>query len=224
MVRNKLLKAVLFDLDGVITDSAHYHYLAWKELADELGIDFDEEYNEKLKGVSRMASLELILENGDAQDKYTEEEKEQFADKKNENYKKLIEQIVPEEILPGIKEFLIELKDHDIRTIVASASRNATFIINKLKLGGYFDHIVDAGIIEHAKPAPDVFLAGAYVAGAAPSECVGIEDAKAGVKAIQCAGMKAVGVGTESQMKEADMILGSTRELSLARIREQFQM
>ncbi len=224
MVKNKLLKAVLFDLDGVITDSAHYHYLAWKALADELGIDFDEEYNEKLKGVSRMASLELILQNGEAQKKYSLTEKEQLADKKNEHYKKLIEQIRPEEVLPGIRRFLIELKDADIRTVVASASKNAPYIISRLKLGGYFDHIVDAGIIEHAKPAPDVFLAGAYVAGALPSECIGIEDARAGVRAIQQAGMKAIGVGTRSEMEDADMILASTAQLELQDIRKQFQM
>jgi len=214
MEKNRImLKAVLFDLDGVITDSARYHYLAWKELADGLNIPFDEDYNEKLKGVSRMDSLELILKNGNMQDAFTTEEKGKMAEKKNDNYKELIKQITPADILPGIRELLISLKDKNIKTCVCSVSKNAFFIVNRLDLNGYFDHIIDAAKIRNAKPDSDIFAVGAYVLGAAPEECVGIEDAKAGITAIQKAGIKAVGVGTKEQMADADWILASTEDL-----------
>ena len=209
-----MLKAVLFDLDGVITDSAKYHYLAWKQLADELNIPFDEKYNEKLKGVSRMESLELILKNGNMQEQYSDFEKKEMAEKKNAYYKELIRQITPKDILPGIKELLISLKDKNIKTCVCSVSKNAFAIIDSLELRGYFDHIIDAARIKNEKPHSDIFAIGAYVLGAAPEECVGIEDAQAGIEAIQNAGIKAVGVGTPEQMQGADLILLGTKELT----------
>jgi beta-phosphoglucomutase len=204
MERNNL-KAVIFDLDGVITDSAKYHYLAWKELADELGIPFDEEYNEKLKGVSRMESLDLILANGRGR-VWSEEEKVRMAEKKNDNYKELIKQITPADLLPGIEEFLRELRDNGIRIALASVSKNAPFILHQLELEEYFDYVADAAKVEHAKPFPDIFLAGMNAFGLRPEECVGIEDARTGIEAIHRAGMKAVGVGTPSEMEEADFI------------------
>lgn len=222
MEKNKL-KAVIFDLDGVITDSAKYHYLAWKELADELGIPFDEEYNEKLKGVSRMESLELILENGNAGGRYTDEEKSAMADKKNENYKELIKAITPADLLPGIGSFLEELKESGIRIALASVSKNAPFIIGQLQLDDYFDYIADAEAVPHAKPFPDIFLAGMDAFGLKPEECVGIEDARTGIEAIHRAGMKAVGVGTPSEMEEADLVL-PTEALSIETIRNSFAM
>lgn len=222
MEKNKL-KAVIFDLDGVITDSARYHYLAWKELADELGIAFDEEYNEKLKGVSRMESLELILMNGNACDKYTPEEKEAMATKKNDNYKELIKQITPDDILPGILPFLKELKAKGIRIALASVSKNAPFIINQLQLNDYFDYIADAAAVPNAKPFPDIFLAGRDEFGFKSEECIGVEDAKTGIEAIHRAGMKAIGVGTPDQMTEADL-LTTTDKLELAEILKIFDM
>lgn len=222
MEKNRL-KAVIFDLDGVITDSAKYHYLAWKELADELGIPFDEEYNEKLKGVSRMESLELILENGNAGGRYTDEEKNAMADKKNENYKELIKAITPADLLPGIGSFLEELKESGIRIALASVSKNAPFIIGQLQLDDYFDYIADAEAVPHAKPFPDIFLAGMDAFGLKPEECVGIEDARTGIEAIHRAGMKAVGVGTPSEMEEADLVL-PTEALSIETIRNSFAM
>lgn len=222
MEKNKL-KAVIFDLDGVVTDSARYHYLAWKELADELGIAFDEEYNEKLKGVSRMESLELILMNGQACDKYTLEEKEAMATKKNDNYKELIKQITPADILPGVLPFLKELKAAGIRIALASVSKNAPFILHQLELEEYFDYVADAAAVPNAKPFPDIFLAGRDEFGFESCECVGVEDAKTGVEAIHRAGMKAVGVGTPEQMDEADLLI-TTAELSLGRILEAFDM
>ncbi len=215
-----MLKAVLFDLDGVITDSAKYHYEAWKQLADSLNIPFDEEYNEKLKGVSRMDSLNLILRNGNKENDYTLEEKNEFAERKNDNYKELIHNVKPEDILPGIKELLVDLKNNGVKTCVCSVSKNAFFIIDRLGLNDYFDHIIDAGKIKNAKPDSDIFAIGAYILGAYPEECVGVEDAKAGIEAIQKAGIKAVGVGSPSQMGEADLILADTSEINLEIIKK----
>lgn len=222
MEKNKL-KAVIFDLDGVITDSAKYHYLAWKELAEELGIPFDEEYNEKLKGVSRMESLELILKNGHASGQFTMQEKEAMAEKKNENYKQLIRQISPSDILPGISRFLEELKTHGIKTALASVSRNAPFILGQLGIESMFDYVADAAAVPNAKPYPDIFLAGMHAFGYGPQECIGVEDARTGIEAIHRAGMKAVGVGTPGEMTDAELIL-STGELELGIILERLQM
>ena len=219
METNKL-QAVIFDLDGVITDSAKYHYQAWKMLADRLDIPFDEEYNEKLKGVSRMESLELILKNGDACEKFTAEEKAALADEKNEFYKELIHQITPADILPGMAEFLAELRAAGIRTAVASVSRNAPFILAQLGVTDSFDYVCGAAAVERAKPFPDIFLVAAQHVGADPAACVGVEDAEAGIRAINTAGMFSVGVGTPDQMREAKLILSGTHERSLARIRE----
>lgn len=209
-----MLRAVLFDLDGVITDSAKYHYQAWKRLADELNIPFDEAYNEKLKGVSRAESLELLLKNGNAQNRYTPEEKRELMERKNTCYRELIKQITPRDVLPGIRELLISLKDKNIKTCVCSVSRNAFDIIDSLELRGYFDHIIDAARIKNAKPDSDIFAAGAYVLGVSPEMCVGIEDAKAGIEAIRKAGIKAVGIGSREQLAGADMILSGTGELT----------
>lgn len=211
-----MLKAVIFDLDGVITDSAKYHFLAWKSLADHLQIPFDEAYNEKLKGVSRLESLDLILENGKKKDDYTKEEKEEMATQKNEKYKKLISCMSAEDILPGILPFLEELKEKQIKTALASVSHNAVFILERLGLKNSFDYIADPAKIKNAKPYPDIFLDCAYALGVEPSECIGVEDAKAGIQAIKAAGMKAVGVGTVEQMRQADLILDSTKQLSLS--------
>ena len=218
------LKAVVFDLDGVLTDSAKYHYQAWKMLADKLGIPFDEEYNEKLKGVSRMESLELILQNGNAQDKYTQEEKVAMATEKNEFYKQLIHQITPEDVLPGIHDFLEQLKAVGIKTAVASVSHNAPFILERLELDKYFDYICDAAQVPRAKPFPDIFLSAAQNLGVEPANCIGVEDAQAGIQAINAAGMMSVGVGTESQMQEAKLILPSTAKLGLGMLKEYFQL
>ncbi|MDE6888788.1 MAG: beta-phosphoglucomutase [Eubacterium sp.] len=222
MEKNKL-KAVIFDLDGVITDSARYHYLAWKALADELGIPFDEAYNEKLKGVSRMESLELVLACGGVCDSYTMQEKERLAEKKNDAYKELIKQISSADILPGIAEFLDELKAHQIKTALASVSKNAPFILGQLGLDTAFDYVADAAAVPNAKPFPDIFLAGMHEFGYACTECIGIEDAKTGIEAIHRAGMKAVGVGTPSEMEGAELIV-STSELKLELILDKLGM
>lgn len=222
MEKNKL-KAVIFDLDGVITDSAKYHYSAWKTLAKELDLPFDEAYNEKLKGISRMESLELILKNGNACERYTQQEKEALAEKKNGLYKELIRQISPADILPGIPAFLQELQANQIKIALASVSRNAPFILGQLGIAAMFDYVADAAATPNAKPFPDIFLAGMHAFGLQPEACIGVEDARAGIEAIHRAGMKAVGVGTPQEMADAELVV-STRDLRLALILEQLQM
>lgn len=210
-----MLKAVLFDLDGVITDSSRYHYLAWKSLADELGIPFDEAYNEKLKGVSRMESLEFLLRHGGLQDKFTRSEKAALAARKNDLYRSLIRRVTPKDTLPGIRGFLAELKSSSIKTAVASVSKNAPFLLDRLQLTGSFDYVADALRVQRAKPFPDIFLDAARGTGALPRECVGIEDAAAGIEALRRAGIRSVGVGVPDQMGGADLRLHSTADLSL---------
>lgn len=214
----KEVQAILFDLDGVITDTAEYHYLAWKKLARELGIEIDRTFNEQLKGVSRIDSLEKILAYGNRLQDFTREEKEALANKKNELYKKMITNITPADLLPGIKEFLEEVKQANLKTGIASASKNAFRVIDYLQVGDYFDIIVDAAKVEKGKPDPEIFLKGADQLGVDYCTCIGIEDAAAGIKAIKSAGMFAVGIGSRSELKEADIILSSTNELTLETI------
>lgn len=215
------MKAVIFDLDGVITDTAEYHYLAWKSLADELELPFDKQYNEKLKGVSRMESLELILALGNVS--YTDEEKKALAEKKNDLYKEMIKKVTPEDLLPGIEALLKELQEAGIKTALASASKNAPFILERLGVTHYFNHVVDVNLIKQGKPDPEIFLTGAAKLGVSPEDCIGIEDAEAGIESILSAGMYAVGVGTPAQMQKADLIVSSTAELSLSLLKENFK-
>jgi len=216
------IKAIIFDLDGVITDTAEFHYIAWKNLANRIGIDFDRTFNENLKGISRMESLELILEQGGMTDRFSEAEKMALATEKNNEYVGLINHITPADILPGILDFLQELKGRGIKTAIASASKNAPAIVEKLELRHFFDYIADAGAIPNPKPAPDIFLVSAAFLEAHPSECVGIEDAAAGVEAIKAAHMMAVGIGAAEHLGGADLILDQTAELSLERISNAF--
>ncbi|WP_026486897.1 beta-phosphoglucomutase [Caldanaerobius polysaccharolyticus] len=196
---------VIFDLDGVITDTARYHYLAWKKLADELGIYFDEAINERLKGVSRIESLEIILEKSDK--KYSDEEKKYLANKKNEYYKEMIKNITPNDLLVGVEAFIQELKMRNIKTAIASVSKNAFTVIDNLGIRDKFDYIVDANEIKNGKPDPEIFLNAAKNIGVPPEKCIGIEDSGAGITAIKRAGMFAVGVGNPETVKEADLVL-----------------
>ncbi|MCP8968873.1 beta-phosphoglucomutase [Ectobacillus ponti] len=212
------VQAFIFDLDGVITDTAEYHYLAWKQLGGELGIPFDREFNEQLKGVSRMESLERILALGNRQHDFTAEEKEALATKKNEHYKELITKITPADVLPGITEFLRAIRAHGLRIGMASASKNAFVVVDRLGVQEYFDHIVDAATVANSKPHPEVFLRAAEVLGVPAEACIGVEDAEAGVEAIKAAGMFAVGVGTKEAMAKADVVVAGTAELSYEEI------
>jgi beta-phosphoglucomutase len=220
---SKPLQAFIFDLDGVITDTAEYHYLAWKTLGEELGIPFTREFNEELKGVSRMDSLEKILTLGNRQDDFTQEEKESLATKKNEHYVQLIANINPNDILPGIKELIFAIKEKGYKLGLASVSKNAFAVMESLELKKEFDIIVDAATIAKGKPDPEIFLTAAKLLNVEPAACIGIEDAAAGVDSIKDAGMFAVGVGSEESLVKADLIYSSTDELSLTEIISAFQ-
>jgi beta-phosphoglucomutase len=214
------LKAFIFDLDGVITDTAEYHFLAWKALAEDLGITFTREDNEELKGVSRMDSLEKILELGGRTGDFTAEEKDALADKKNDHYLTLIQNITPADLLPAIKELITDIKAKGLKLGMASASKNAFTVMESLGMKSEFDIIVDAKTVVNGKPHPEVFLRAAEMLGVEPDACIGVEDAAAGVQAIKSAGMFAVAVGPKESFENADIVYASTAELSLERILE----
>lgn len=207
------IKACIFDLDGVIVDTAVYHYKAWKRLAGELGIDFTREDNERLKGVSRVRSLEIILEIGGITK--TPEEQEVLATRKNNWYVEMINRMTPAEILPGAKEFLATCRTAGIKTALGSASKNSMTILNKIGLAGLFDAIVDGNHVSKAKPDPEVFLKGAEAVGIPPAECVVFEDAIAGVEAALNAGMKVVGIGSPEVLNKANLVVSGLDKMSL---------
>jgi len=220
---NEPVKAVVFDLDGVITDTAEHHYLAWKAIGDELGLPFTREFNENLKGVSRMESLRLLLSLSKEPLHFTDEQLNELADRKNELYKELIMEIKPEDALPGIPELLAELKRHGIKTAIASASKNAFTVVGNLRMNEAFDVIVDAAAIRNSKPDPEVFLKAAELLGVEPEACVGVEDAVAGVQAINAANMAAIAIGDRESFPHADLVLSSTKELTLEQVEQAFE-
>ncbi|WP_099221688.1 beta-phosphoglucomutase [Listeria costaricensis] len=205
------LQAIIFDLDGVITDTAHFHYLAWKELADGLGVPFDEAFNEQLKGVSRMDSLELILKRGDLT--LSLEDKERYAAQKNTRYVELLANLTPTDILPGVAELLAALRERGLRCALASVSKNAPTVLKALDLQDTFDVVVDAAILKNSKPDPEIFVRACSGLGISANEAIGIEDAQAGIESINRAGIISVGIG--SGLKHADMTLAGTSLLSL---------
>ncbi|ENM8315994.1 beta-phosphoglucomutase [Listeria cossartiae subsp. cayugensis] len=207
------LKGVVFDLDGVITDTAHYHYLAWKKTAESIGIEFDEAFNENLKGVSRIDSLLLILKKDGRENDFTQEQIEALAADKNEFYVSLLQEITPADVLPGIKELIVDLKKQNLKCAIASVSKNARTVLSALEMEQEFDYIVDAAKITKSKPDPEIFVEACRGLGLETSEVVGVEDAQAGIEAINAAGIVSVGVG--SGLREADMTLKSTGLLDL---------
>jgi beta-phosphoglucomutase len=207
-------KAVIFDLDGVITDTAHYHYLAWKRTADSVGAPFDEAFNEQLKGVDRMGSLRLILAR--APRSYSEEEQLALADAKNRHYQELIATMTPEDLLPGALRALEEVRAAGLRIGLASVSKNAFTVLDRLGIRDRFDDVVDAATIRNSKPHPEIFLTAAEHLGLAPEDCLGVEDAAAGVAAIKDAGMFAVGVGSPEVLYRADRVIPSMQAFRLA--------
>ena len=195
-------KGLLFDLDGVIVDTAKYHYMAWKQIADELGIKFTEEDNERLKGVSRVRSFEIILEIGNVT--MSEDLQEFYREKKNQIYVEYISNLGKEEILPGVREFLETSKQQGYKIALGSASKNSMIILERLGLVDLFDAIIDGTKVSKAKPDPEVFLRGAKELGLHPGECIVFEDSVAGIKAARSGGMKAVGIGKEEVLPGAD--------------------
>ena len=209
-------KGFAFDLDGVITDTAKFHYVAWKELADSIGITIDLQFNEQLKGISRMDSLERILAYGGKENDYTAEQKEEMAADKNANYVKLLDDLSPADLLPGVKAFLDAAKEMNVPCSLASASKNAPFILTKLGVYDYFDAIVDPATLKKGKPDPEIFVRAAELIHIDPSEAVGFEDAQAGIEGIKGAGMYAVGVEGNEPLTEADMTIKSFEELNVS--------
>lgn len=216
-------KAFIFDLDGVLTDTAEYHYRAWKKVADVRNLRFDRKLNERLKGVSRRKSLEIILEANGKKDEYSETEKNQITEEKNRAYVELIQQIKSEDILPGISQFLREAEERGVKLAVASASKNAFAVLKGLQIDGKFHYIADAAKIVHTKPSPEVFLDCARNLEVEPEMCVGFEDAQAGIEAIHAAGMYAVGIGVEVTSERPDLELTDTTELNFQKIMDELK-
>lgn len=214
-----MLKAVLFDLDGVIVDTAADHFKAWQTLAKELDIHIDASFNEKLKGLGRFASLEKILEYGSREKDFTEDEKISLTDRKNEMYQDFITRLSPSDIHSGIIDLLEDLENESIPAVITSGSRNASKVLDYIELKDAFDDIVNLEEIERGKPYPDIFLKGAQLAGAEPWECVAIEDGPSGITAIQKAHICAIGVGDSELLTKADAVYSDTRFLTLDSIR-----
>ena len=212
------IKACIFDLDGVIVDTAVYHYKAWKRLANELDFDFTEEANEKLKGISRKESLALILSWGGV-DK-TDAEKEELARRKNNWYVDMITAMTPAEILPGALEFLQALRQSGYKIALGSASKNAGIILDKVGLTSYFDAIVDGNLVTVSKPDPQVFLKGAEMLRVEPAACVVFEDAVAGVESALAGGMKVVGIGSRETLGGANLTISGLHEMNLETLKK----
>ena len=205
------MRAAIFDLDGVIVDTAKYHYLAWKRLAHELGFDFTETDNERLKGVSRVRSLEILLEIGGLT--VDETVRSELAARKNDWYVDYIRNMDASEILPGAAEYLQGLRIRGVRIALGSASKNAPLILERLGISSLFDAVVDGNKVSKAKPDPDVFLCAAQTLKIPPGDCVVFEDAEAGIEAAHRAGMTAVGIGKPSLLKEADAVVAGLHQL-----------
>lgn len=204
--------AVIFDLDGVLVDTAKYHYLAWKKLANELGFDFTIEQNELLKGVSRVKSFEILLDIGNVS--ISEEDKKRYLHQKNEHYLSYIHQMTDSEMLPNMKQNLHYLKENRISIALGSASKNAKLILDTLKINHYFDVIIDGNEVSKAKPNPEVFLLAAKRLNKLPNECIVIEDAAAGIEAALNAQMECIGIGSREILKGASLVFADTSQLT----------
>lgn len=211
----------IFDLDGVIVDTAKYHYLAWKKLADELGVEFNEKHNEQFKGVSRKRCLEILLEMGEI--KASQEQIDVWLKEKNEDYLTYIQGMDESEILPDVTKVLQFLKGHNIPMALGSASKNARPILEKVNLLSYFDTLVDGNSVTKAKPDPEVFLIAAEQLGAQPKNCVVFEDALAGIEAANTAGMTSIGIGKADVLTEAKFNFSDFTEINLEFLDELIQ-
>lgn len=204
-------KAIIFDLDGVLVFTDRFHYQAWKQMADSMNIYFDEEINHRLRGVSRMESLEIILERYDGT--LTLEEKQSLAEQKNEIYRELLAQMTPEDVSEEVRTTLLVLKAQGYRLAIGSSSRNTKYILEKTNLGQYFEAVSDGTNITKSKPDPEVFFKAAQYLGEVPEQCVVVEDAYAGIDAAKAAGMFAVGIGDVASYEKADVSIERFQEL-----------
>lgn len=212
------MKAFIFDLDGVIVDTAKYHYLAWKQLANELGFNFSIDQNEQLKGVSRVRSLEILLNIGNIE--LSEQRKKTLLEEKNNEYLEYVDKMTSDEILPGIDHLLNYLEEKKIKFALGSASKNAKLILKKVGLLDSFTAIVDGNNVSKAKPDPEVFNIAAQKLNEKQSNCIVVEDAVAGIQAANFAGMTSVAIGDKNILHEADYNLPNTKELTINFVRE----
>ena len=210
-----MFQAVLFDLDGVITDTAEYHFLAWEKLAKKIGIEIDREFNENLKGVSREESLRRILEHGGKANDYTPEEFAAMAKLKNDNYVEMIQAVSPKDVYPGILQLLQDLRGQGIKIALASASKNGPFLLKQMQITEYFDAIADPAKAVASKPAPDIFIAAAEGVGVDVSQAIGIEDAYSGIAAIKAANVLPIGVGKAEVLGSDIALVSDTSQLTL---------
>ncbi len=211
------IKACLFDLDGVVVDTARYHFLAWKKIADDLGFSFSEHDNERLKGVSRMESLDILLEIGKI--KVNPKTKEELAASKNSLYVSYIQKMTPDEILPGVIRFLDELHSGGMLIALGSASKNAMSILDKINISQKFDAIIDGNKVSKAKPDPEVFLKGAFELGVDPHNCLVFEDAQAGIDAARNGGMHIIGIGQPENLTNAEFVIPGFEALNMNQLR-----
>jgi beta-phosphoglucomutase len=205
-------KAFIFDLDGVIVDTAKFHFLAWKKLADSLNINFTHEINEQLKGVSRVRSLEIILSQGNVQ--ASQEDKNNWLVQKNEDYLAFVRKMDKSEILPRVEEVLQFLKTNNQYVVLGSASKNARPILEKVNILHYFDALVDGNDVTNAKPDPEVFLQGANQVQVVYKDAIVFEDSVAGIQAANVAGMTSVGIGEKEVLHESDFCFRDFTEMS----------
>lgn len=210
------IKACIFDLDGVIVDTAHNHYLAWRKLANSLGFDFTEEQNEQLKGISRVRSLEILLDIGGIIK--SEDDKKELADLKNTWYLKDINLLSPNDILPGILEFLKEIKALNLKIALGSASKNALLILERLQIKDFFSVVVDGTMVTKAKPDPEVFLQAAQHLSTPPQECIVFEDAQAGIEAAKNGNMHCIAVGSPAHLSGYDGIVPGFNSINFEKI------
>ncbi|MDT2739827.1 beta-phosphoglucomutase [Enterococcus canintestini] len=208
-------KGFIFDLDGVITDTAKYHFIAWRDLGAEIGVAVDLKFNEQLKGISRMDSLDRILAHGGKENDFTMDQKEALAAKKNTHYVELLQSLTPQDLLPGVKEFLDAANAKQIPCAIASASKNAPFILEKLGVIDQFAGIVDPATLHKGKPDPEIFVKAAELLNIKPEEAVGFEDAQAGIDGIKACGMYAVGVLSGEPLHGADLTCHELTELNI---------
>lgn len=207
------IRAVLFDLDGVLTDTAEYHYLAWKRLADELSIRFTPDDGDRLRGVSRRPALEIILSLGDRS--WNETEIQEMMARKNGYYRELLTQITPRDLLPGVAGLLRGLRARGVKVAVASASKNSPDVIERLGITGSIDQLVHGGDVERPKPAPDLFLLAAKKVGVPVAACLVVEDAAAGIEAAIAAGMVSIGLGPRERVGAADRVFADLANVTV---------
>lgn len=220
MVKFEQIKGFIFDLDGVIANTSVYHAKAWHQLADKLGVTWTDDLGNQLKGVGRMDSLNLILKYGNKENAYTEEEKVKFAEEKNDNYLKLLETLDKSEILPGMEDFIKDLSAHNYLISLASSSKNSPKVLEELDLAKYFDERVDPATLTHGKPNPEIYRRGAEILNLKPEECIGLEDATAGITAINGANETSIGIGDPKILNEADINFNDTSEVTLENIKK----